>query len=149
MQWLNRQSDRTHFNFFFSNCADFARQMLDVLYPGAIHRNLLFDFGMTTPKQLESSLHHYAMRHAELGFEEYELPQVPGNIPRSGHLYGVTESFVKTKPYLLPVAALDPIGIGSVAVLGIADHRYAAKTNATVDLGVFFRSQDDAAVQAY
>jgi hypothetical protein len=149
MQWLNRQSDRTHFNFFFSNCADFARQMLDVLFPGAIHRNVLFDFGMTTPKQLESSLHRYAMRHAELGFEEYELPQVPGNIPRSGHLYGVTESFVKTKPYLLPVAALDPIGIGSVAVLGIADHRYAPKTNVTVDYGVFFRSQDNATVQTY
>jgi hypothetical protein len=31
---------------------------------------------MTTPKQLASSLHHYAMRHQELGFEAYELPQV-------------------------------------------------------------------------
>jgi hypothetical protein len=149
MQWLNRRPDRTHFNFFFSNCADFDRQMLDILFPGAIHRNLLFDFGMTTPKQLESSLHHYAMRHPELEFEAYELPQVPGNIPRSGHLYGVSESFVKSKPYLLPVAVLDPIGIGSVAVLGIADHRYAAKTSARVDDDIFFRSQDTAAVQTY
>jgi hypothetical protein len=111
MKWLNRRRNRTQFNFFFSNCADFARQMLDVLFPGAIHRNRFFDLGMTTPKQLASSLHHYAMRHPELGFEVYELPQVPGNIPRSGHLYGVTESFVKSKPYLLPVAILDPIGI--------------------------------------
>ena len=95
MQWLNRRPDRTHFNFFFSNCADFARLMLDVLFPRAVHRNLLFDFGMTTPKQLESSLHHYAMRHPELEYEVYELPQVPGNIPRSGRLYKVTESFVK------------------------------------------------------
>ena len=68
MQWLNRRPDRTHFNFFFSNCADFTRQMLDVLFPGAIHRNFLFDLGMTTPKQLESSLHHYAARHPELQF---------------------------------------------------------------------------------
>jgi hypothetical protein len=50
MQWLNRQPDRTHFNFFFSNCADFAREMLNVLFPRAVHRNLFFDFGMTTPK---------------------------------------------------------------------------------------------------
>jgi hypothetical protein len=141
MLWLNRQPDRTHFNFFFSNCADFARQMLDVLFPRAIHRNLLFDFGMTTPKQLESSLHHYAMRHPELGFEVYELPQVLGNIPRSGRLYGVTESLVKSKPYLLPVAVLDPIGIGSVAALGIADHRYTVKAPAKVDDGFFFQPQ--------
>jgi hypothetical protein len=147
MQWLNRHPDRTHFNFFFSNCADFARQMLDVLFPGAIHRNLLFDFGMTTPKQLESSLHHYAMRHPELGFETYELPQVPGNIPRSGHLYGVTESFVKSKPYLLPVAILDPIGIGSVAALGIADHRYAGRKEERVEAGVFFRPDGKGAAE--
>ena len=141
MQWLNRRPDRTHFNFFFSNCADFARQMLDVLFPGAVHRNLLFDFGMTTPKQLESSLHHYAMRHPELEYEVYELPQVPGNNPRSGRLYGVTESLVKSKPYLLPVAVLDPIGMGSVAALGIADHRYTVKAPARVDNAFFFQPQ--------
>lgn len=142
MQWLNGRPDRTHFNFFFSNCADFARQMLDVLFPRAVHRNLLFDFGMTTPKQLESSIHHYAMRHPQLRFEVYELPQVPGDIPRSGHIYGVTESFVKSKPYLLSIAVLDPIGIGSVAVLGIEDHRYVAKAPASADGSYFFQSQN-------
>jgi hypothetical protein len=44
MQWLNRRPDRTHFNFFFSNCADFARQMLDVLFPGA--REQIVDLGL-------------------------------------------------------------------------------------------------------
>jgi hypothetical protein len=141
MKWLNRRSNRTQFNFFFSNCADFGRQMLDVLFPGAIHRNRFFDLGMTTPKQLASSLHHYAVQHPELGFEVYKLPQVPGNIPRSGHLYGVTESFVKSKPYLLPVAILDPIGIGSLAALGIADHRYDAKTDVSIGDGFFFRPE--------
>jgi hypothetical protein len=141
MQWLNRRPDRTHFNFFFSNCADFARQMLNVLFPRAVHRDLLFDFGMTTPKQLESSLHHYAIRHPELEYEVYELPQVPGDIPRSGRLYGVTESFVKSKPYLLPVAILDPIGIGSVAALGIADRRYKVKAATSLQNSFFFPSQ--------
>jgi hypothetical protein len=141
MQWLNLRPNKTHFNFFFSNCADFARQMLDVLFPRVVHRDFVFDFGMTTPKQLESSLHHYAMRHPEVGFEVYELPQVPGNIPRSGRLYGVTESFVKSKPYLLPVAVFDPIGIGSVAALGIADHRYTVKATARVQDSLFFPSQ--------
>jgi hypothetical protein len=97
---------------------------------------------MTTPKQLGSSLHHYAMRHPDLDFEVYELPQVPGNIPRSGHLYGVTESFVKSKPYLLPLAVVSPIGIGCVAALGIADHRYVVKAPSRVDNGFFFQPQN-------
>ena len=142
MRWLNRRPDRTHFNFFFTNCADFVRQMLDVLFPCAVHRNILFDFGMTTPKQLESSLHHYALRHPDLGFSVYELPQVPGDIPRSGHLYGVTESLVKSKPYLFAASVLEPIGIGSVGVLGLADHRYAAKAPAKIDDGFFFHAQN-------
>ena len=141
MQWLNRRRERRNFNFFFSNCADFARQMLDVLFPRAIHRDLLFDFGMTTPKQLESSLHRYAKRHPELECEVYELPQIQGDILRSGHLYGVAESFVKSKPYLLPVAFLNPIGIGSVATLGIADHRYSPKSPSAIEDRFFFRPQ--------
>ncbi len=78
MKWLNDRPDLTHFNFFFSNCADFAREDVDVLFPGAVHRNLFFDLGMTTPKQLESSLHHYAMRHPELEFEVREFRYVWG-----------------------------------------------------------------------
>ena len=95
---------------------------------------------MTTPKQLASSLHHYAAAHPELGFEVSELPQVRGTIPRSGRLYGVTESFVKSKPYLLPLAVLDPVGIGSVAALGMTDRRYVVKTSATIDRAFFFRA---------
>lgn len=146
MRWLNGRSNRTRFNFFFSNCSDFARQMLDVLFPGAIHRNLFFDVGMTTPKQLESGLHHYAKRHPELEFEVYELPQVPGEIPRSGHLYGVTESFVKSKPYLLPLAVLEPFGIGSVAAAGIADHRYVGETGEKIADGFFFQPETGVAM---
>jgi hypothetical protein len=142
MEWLNRRPDRTHFNFFFSNCADFARLMLDVLFPHSVHRNFLFDFGMTTPKQLESSLHHYAMLHPEVGFQAFELPQVPGDIPRSGRLYGVTESLVKSKPYLLAAAVLEPIGIGSIAILGIADHRYVVRAPTKIDDRLFFQSRN-------
>jgi len=96
---------------------------------------------MTTPKQLESSLHHYALRHPELDFSIRELPQVSGDIPRSGRVYGVTESIVKSKPYLLPAAVLDPIGIGSVAALGIADHRYVVRAPARIDDAFFFQAQ--------
>ena len=148
MQWLNGHSNQTHFNFFFSNCSDFARQMLDVLFPGAIHRNLFFDMGMTTPKQLESALHHYAKRHSQLEFEVHVLPQVPGEIPRSGHLYGVTESFVKSKPYLLPLAVIEPVGIGTVAVAGITDHRYVGETEERIAERSVFPSETAMAVSS-
>ena len=141
MQWLNSRRNETRFNFFYSNCSDFARQMLDVLFPGAIHRNFFFDVGMTTPKQLESALHHYAKRHPALEFEVHVLPQVPGEIPRSGHLYGVTESFVKSKPYLLPLAVIEPVGIGTVAAAGIADHRYVGETEERIAQMSFFPSE--------
>ena len=42
---------------------------------------------------------------------------------------------LKSKPYLLPVAILDSIGSGSVAALGLADHRYDAKTDVRVGDG--------------
>jgi hypothetical protein len=57
----------------------------------------------------------------------------------------VTESFAKSKPYLLPVAILDPIGIGSVEALGIADHRYVARKDERVEVGFFFRPDAEGA----
>jgi hypothetical protein len=39
----------------------------------------------------------------------------------------VTESYLKSYWFLLPLDALDPFELGAVTVLGIADHRYVAK----------------------
>ena len=122
--WLNSSRNQSHFNFFLNNCADFSRQLLDVAYPGAVHRNLFFDLGMTTPKQLAASLHRYSGRHPEVDFQTFSIPQVPGDIPRSGRMYGVSEAFIRTKPYLLPLAAVQPIGIGGITVSFLLDHRY-------------------------
>lgn len=122
--WLNQHHNRSHFNLFLSNCPDFARSVLNVLFPGAIHRNILFDAGITTPKQIGSSLHGYAERHPEVGFALFNLPQINSNLRRSGKLYGVTESFVKNKPYLLGLSILQPLGIGCVVASGLLDHRY-------------------------
>ncbi len=124
MAWLNGRHNRSHFDLFFSNCSDFIRKVLDVLLPGSVYRNLLFDAGMTTPKQLAASLHHYAKTHPELDFTVSVIPQVPGEIGRSGHMYGVTESFVKAKPYLLLLGVLQPLGIGCVAASAMFDGRY-------------------------
>jgi hypothetical protein len=127
MVWLNRHESKSRFNFLYRNCADFARNMLDELYPGMAHRDFLFDAGFQTPKQLAVSLHRYEQKHPELDFELYALPQIPGDLHRSGHLYGVTETFAKTKWYFYPIALTSPIGLSTVIVLGWSDRRYSAQ----------------------
>jgi hypothetical protein len=122
--FLNGSRNQSHFNFFLNNCADFCRRLLDVTYPGAVRRNLFFDFGMTTPKQLAASLHRYSRPHPEVNFQAFSIRQVPGDIARSGRMYGVSEAFVRTKPYLLPLAVVQPIGIGSVTASFLLDRRY-------------------------
>ena len=52
----NRRSNRSHFNLFTNNCADFSKQLLNFYYPHAVHRSLISDAGMTTPKQIAKSL---------------------------------------------------------------------------------------------
>jgi hypothetical protein len=43
------------FNILFHNCADFVRQAVDFYYPHAIHRSLIADAGIMTPKQAGKS----------------------------------------------------------------------------------------------
>ena len=139
MNWLNDRKNASHFNIFYSNCADFIAAMLDVLYPGAVHRSLLFDAGMMTPKQLESGLHRYAMHHPELGWQVTVVPQVPG-IKRSGRVRGVTEAYLKSWWFLLPLDYLLPYELGAVTTLGLLDHRYSAKSDVAVPDATFFSS---------
>ncbi len=138
MRWLNERKNVSHFNIFYWNCADFVAQMLDVLFPGAVHRSYLFDAGMMTPRQIESGLHHYANQHPELGWQMTVLPQMPGDVRRSGHLFGVTEAYLKRYYYLLPLDYLLPVELGIVTGLGLADHRYAGKTDTPQDPAEFF-----------
>jgi hypothetical protein len=112
-----------HFNLFFHNCADFSRVVLDTYYPNAIHRNMLADFGMTTPKQAARSLFNFGRKHPELHPITFEIAQVSGTVPRSRAIHGVAESLVKSKKYLIPLAILSPEVAGAVVVDYLAQGR--------------------------
>jgi hypothetical protein len=115
---LNSRSNRVHFNLLFHNCADFARHTMDFYYPHAVHRSLLADVGIMTPKQAAKSLVKYGKRHRDLQFSSFTIPQVPGTVPRSTPVRGVLESLVHSKRYAVPlvtVAALHPYFGGSLA----------------------------------
>ena len=138
MEWLNDRPNQGHFNVLSSNCSDFVGSILGKMLPGGFHRNYLFDSGMMTPKQNVADLHRYAKRHPELGFEASVLPQVPGEMKRSGHVRGVTEAYLKNWWFLLPLDYLLPIELGAVTVSGLADHRYVPKPKDVPDQAEFF-----------
>lgn len=103
---LNSRNNRTHFNLFFHNCADFSRKVIDFYHPGAARRSLTADLGITTPKQLAKALTKYGKHHEDLELTTVVLAQVPGSVGRSHRPHGVVESLLKSKKYAIPLAPL-------------------------------------------
>lgn len=116
IQKFNSGRNKSHFNLLFHNCADFSRNVIDFYYPHAVHRSFFEDDGITTPKQVAKSLVTYSRKHSDLLFSSFVIPQVPGTVPRSHPIRGVLESFLRSKKYSLPVAALHPLVICGLAV---------------------------------
>ena len=111
---LNSSANRSHFHLAWRNCADFAKDVLNFYYPRALHRSVVADVGMTTPKQIAQTLIRYTARHPELQFSRLVIPQIPGSMPRSTTVHGVVESFFKSKKYIVPSAVASPIFAGCV-----------------------------------
>jgi len=88
---LNERPKRHRWNLVTANCADFARQIINSYYPHSVHRSIIGDLGITTPKQVASSLFKYSRRHPELQTSTFVIPQVPGTIPLSKRIRGVLE----------------------------------------------------------
>jgi hypothetical protein len=127
IQTFNSRGNQNHFNLLFHNCADFARQAIDSYYPHAVHRSLIADLGIMTPKQAARSLVSYSKRHRDLQFSVFVIPQVEGTVPRSRPVRGVLESLVKSKRYAVPLvslAALYPVVGGSMAFAWIEGGRF-------------------------
>ncbi len=88
--------------------------------------------GLMTPKQVARSLVKYGKNHTELDMSAFIILQVPGSIPRSHPVDGVSESLVKSKKYLLPLVVLSPEFVGAVAAGYLAEGRLRLPENATI-----------------
>jgi len=121
---FNDRENRSHFNLFFNNCANFSATILNFYFPHSIHRNFISDVGLMTPKQAAHSLQKYAKRHSDLEFSTFVILQVPGAIHRSTPVHGVIESLIETKKYVLPLALLHPVVAGSLVAVYIGDGRF-------------------------
>jgi hypothetical protein len=113
----NSSINRSHFRTVSRNCADFAKDVINFYYPKALHRSVVADVGITTPKQMAKTLIKYSSRHSELSFSRYVIPQVPGIEARSTPVHGVVESFLKSKKYMVPSAIASPIFAGCVVAV--------------------------------
>ena len=138
---FNDSKNISHFNLLFRNCADFSRKLINREYPGAIRRNFIADFGLTTPKQVARSIQHYAADHPEGEYSTFVVPQVAGSIPRSRRVNGIAESLVRSKKYVIPMVLLAPISTAVVGVAWIAGGRLHLPSDAPV-LGVLKRQDE-------
>jgi hypothetical protein len=134
IQKLNSSPNQSHFHLVSRNCADFAKDVLNFYYPKSLHRSLVADVGMTTPKQMAKMLTRFSDRHPELQFSRLIIAQVPGSMPRSSTVRGVVDSFFRSKKYIVPSVVFSPIFAGCVAAVdvGTGAGRFDPATNARV-----------------
>ena len=114
---LNSSPNRSHFHLASNNCADFAKQIINFYYPKSLHRSLIADLGITTPKQIAKMLTKFNAHHPDTQLSRMVIAQVPGSMPRSSAPHGVVESFLKSTKYIVPTALLSPMFAGSVVAV--------------------------------
>jgi hypothetical protein len=129
---LNSQPNRERYNFVKRNCADFVREVVDFYYPHALHRSVIGDLGVTTPKQIAKMLAKYSGHHPELENSDFLVPQVPGTVRRSKPVHGVLESVMAAKKYMLPLVVLHPYIGGGLLVEYFGHRRFDPARNAMV-----------------
>jgi len=129
---FNSQPNRERYNFVKRNCADFVREVINFYYPHALHRSVIADLGVTTPKQIAKMLAKYSRHHPELQSSVFLVPQVPGSVRRSKPVHGVLESVAAAKKYMLPLVVLNPY-IGGGLLVGYFGHlRFDPGRNALI-----------------
>jgi hypothetical protein len=120
---LNAGPNRSHFDLLYSNCADFARGVLNSYFPHAFRRNIFPDAGMTTPKQIAYKLVRYGRKHPEMQLAVFEIPQIPGYRRLSHANKSIDESFVTTV-YAIPITIVNPYLAGGLFVDYFVHGRY-------------------------
>jgi len=100
---FNALPNENHFNGMTHNCADFTKDVIDTYFPHAAHRDVINDFGMTSPKAVARTFSHYARNHPESHFRVMHFSQLPGTIKRSTEPHSGTEQLYHSKKLLVPL----------------------------------------------
>jgi len=100
---FNAMPNENHFNGMTRNCADFTKNVIDTYFPHSAHRDVINDFGMTSPKAVARTFSHYAQNHPESNFRVLHFSQLPGTIKRSTEPHSGTEQLYHSKKLLIPM----------------------------------------------
>lgn len=114
---MNADANRHLYHLKKTNCADFAAQMVNLYFPGAVHNDRIGDFGLMTPKEVARCVAAYGELHPEAHLRVLEMPQLPGSLRRSRPVRGGAEAGLKTKRYLFTLAVIQPEVPTGLAVL--------------------------------
>jgi hypothetical protein len=120
---MNADGNRSHFNIFFRNCANFAGGVLDSYFPHTFGRRVVPDGGLVTPRQVAYELARYARKHPEIHLTVLEIPLVPGFHHSSRVGKSAAESLIVTG-YVIPIAFLSPYAGGAIVVDYLTWGRY-------------------------
>lgn len=131
IQLLNSSPNEESYRLLKKNCADFAKRIINFYYPHAVHRSIIGDLGVTTPKQDARTLVHYAKRHREVQLTTFVIPQVPGLKP-SKPVHGILESVFFQKKYVTPVLLFHPFVVATVETAYWAGWRFNPAKGAMV-----------------
>jgi len=121
---FNNAPNENHFNGAINNCADFARRIVNTYFPHAASRDVLNDFGMTSPKAVARTFTHYAERHPELNLRVMHFAQVPGAIKRSSDVRAGTEQLFRSKKLLIPMVVFANEALPVVAASYVLTGRF-------------------------
>jgi hypothetical protein len=152
IRMLNDRTNRQRWNLVTANCADLARQIISLYYSHSVHRSIIGDLGVTTPKQLARTLSEYTRRHPELQASRFVIPQVPGTIPRSKRVKGVFEVLLTAKKYMWPIFLFHPYASGAAVAVYVQHWHFNPGKDALIldakhELGAAVTSADRRAGQ--
>lgn len=120
---MNSEPNRSRFNLFYNNCADFSRLILNTYFPRTFRRSIFPDAGMTTPKQITFKLVRYARKHPNAHLQIYEIEQIPGYRRMSRANKSIAESLTTTA-YAVPIVLMNPYLAGGIFVDYLARGRF-------------------------
>lgn len=120
---LNASPNAESYELVKRNCADFVKQIVNFYYPHAVHRSVIADLGVTTPKQAAKSLVRTGKHHPGMQLTRFIIPQVPGT-KRSKPVHGLIESIVLAKKYVTPFLLFHPEVIGGIEAAYWAGWRF-------------------------
>jgi hypothetical protein len=105
---FNRIGNVGHYNGFTYNCADFARDVVNMYFPGAAKADRINDFWITSPKAIAKSFAHYGVKHPELEFHVVRFSQIPGEYASSKDNRKGMEELFRGNRWRLPLVVVAP-----------------------------------------